>query len=110
MKKIDTAKLDLARICNQAALKVGVEPVRALIRAFTPTDKVPHIANIPARRRAEFIRAVEARMDAPPPVETLKEKITSILRSEIGVFHGGLDGIEDAADKLVALFGREKSS
>ena len=51
---------DLSALCNQAATKLGdPAPVKAIIAPFVPEGQVPHSRNIPAERRAEFVKAVE---------------------------------------------------
>jgi hypothetical protein len=51
---------DLGALCNQAAVKLGdPSPIKEIIAAFTPEGQVAHSRNIPAERRAEFVKAVE---------------------------------------------------
>lgn len=51
---------DLGALCNQAAVKLGdPSPIKEIIASFTPEGQVAHSRNIPAERRAEFVKAVE---------------------------------------------------
>lgn len=52
---------DLGALCNQAAVKLGnPEPVKAQITKFVPEGEVAHSRNVPADKRAEFAKAIEA--------------------------------------------------
>lgn len=51
---------DLGALCNQAAVKLGdPNPIKEIIARFIPEGQVSHSRNIPAERRAEFVKAVE---------------------------------------------------
>lgn len=51
---------DLGALCNQAAVKLGdPSPIKEIIASFTPEGQVAHSRNIPAERRAEFVKQVE---------------------------------------------------
>lgn len=51
---------DLGALCNQAAVKLGdPAPIKAIIASYTPAGEVAHSRNIPADKRAEFVKAVE---------------------------------------------------
>jgi hypothetical protein len=53
---------DLGALCNQAAVKLGdPAPVKALIGQYVPEGQVPHSRNIPADKREDFAKAVEAK-------------------------------------------------
>ncbi len=53
---------DLGALCNQAAVKLGdPSPVKEIIAKFTPEGQVAHSRNIPAERREEFAKEVEAK-------------------------------------------------
>lgn len=53
---------DLGALCNQAAVKLGdPTPVKEIIAKFTPEGQVAHSRNIPAERREEFAKEVEAK-------------------------------------------------
>lgn len=53
---------DLGALCNQAAMKLGdPSPVKEIIAQFTPDGEVAHSRNIPADKRAEFVKAVETK-------------------------------------------------
>lgn len=53
---------DLGAVCNQAAVKLGdPAPIKAIIAEFVPTGEVAHSRNVPADKRAEFVKAVEAK-------------------------------------------------
>lgn len=55
---------DLGALCNQAAVKLGTpDPVKAIIAEFTPEGAVPHSRNIPAERREDFAKAIEAKAE-----------------------------------------------
>lgn len=52
---------DLGALCNQAAVKLGdPSPVKALIAQHVPEGEVAHSRNIPADKREDFAKAVEA--------------------------------------------------
>lgn len=52
---------DLGALCNQAAIKLGnPAPVKEQIAKFVPEGEVAHSRNVPADKRAEFVKAVEA--------------------------------------------------
>jgi hypothetical protein len=52
---------DLGALCNQAAVKLGnPEQVKAQITKFVPEGEVSHSRNVPADKRAEFVKAIEA--------------------------------------------------
>jgi hypothetical protein len=54
---------DLGALCNQAALKMGDPgPVKEIIATFVPAGEVSHSRNIPAEKREEFAKAVEAKV------------------------------------------------
>jgi hypothetical protein len=51
---------DLGALCNQAAVKLGdPNPIKEIIASFMPEGQVAHSRNVPAERRAEFVKAVE---------------------------------------------------
>lgn len=51
---------DLGALCNQAAHKLGKpDPVKEKIVQFVPQGEVAHSRNIPAERRAEFVKVIE---------------------------------------------------
>ena len=51
---------DLGALCNQGAVKLGdPNPIKEIIARFVPEGQVAHSRNIPAERRAEFVKAVE---------------------------------------------------
>lgn len=51
---------DLGALCNQAAVKLGdPSPIKEIIASFVPEGQVAHSRNIPAGRRAEFVKQVE---------------------------------------------------
>lgn len=53
---------DLGALCNQAAVKLGdPSPIKEIIAAYTPEGQVAHSRNIPAEKRAEFVKAVEGK-------------------------------------------------
>lgn len=53
---------DLGALCNQAAVKLGdPSPIKEIIASYTPEGQVAHSRNIPADKRAEFVKAVEAK-------------------------------------------------
>lgn len=53
---------DLGALCNQAAVKLGdPAPVKEIIAKYTPEGQVAHSRNIPAERREEFAKEVEAK-------------------------------------------------
>ena len=53
---------DLGALCNQAAVKLGdPQPVKDIIAKFVPQGEVAHSRNIPADKRAEFVREVETK-------------------------------------------------
>lgn len=53
---------DLGALCNQAAVKLGdPTPVKDLIAQYVPAGEVGHSRNIPADKREEFGKAVEAK-------------------------------------------------
>jgi glycine/D-amino acid oxidase-like deaminating enzyme len=53
---------DLGALCNQAAVKMNdPAPVKALIAEFVPQGEVAHSRNVPADKRADFVKAVEAK-------------------------------------------------
>lgn len=53
---------DLGALCNQAAVKLGdPTPVKEIIAKFTPEGQVAHSRNIPADKREEFAKEVEAK-------------------------------------------------
>ena len=53
---------DLGALCNQAAVKLGdPNPVKEIITRFVPEGQVSHSRNIPEDKRAEFVKAVEAK-------------------------------------------------
>lgn len=53
---------DLGALCNQAATKLGdPAPIKAIIAEFMPEGTVPHSRNVPADKRADFVKAVEAK-------------------------------------------------
>jgi hypothetical protein len=52
---------DLGALCNQAAVKLGdPSPVKEQIAKFVPEGEVAHSRNVPADKRAEFVKAIEA--------------------------------------------------
>lgn len=52
---------DLGALCNQAAVKLGdPSPVKEQIAKFVPEGEVAHSRNVPADKRAEFAKAIEA--------------------------------------------------
>ncbi len=56
------ADADLGALCNQAAVKLGdPTPVKELIGQYVPAGEVAHSRNIPADKREEFAKAVEAK-------------------------------------------------
>jgi hypothetical protein len=53
---------DLGALCNQAAVKLGdPSPIKEIIASYTPEGQVAHSRNIPADKRAEFVKAVETK-------------------------------------------------
>jgi hypothetical protein len=53
---------DLGALCNQAAVKLGdPSPIKEIIASYTPEGQVAHSRNIPADKRAEFVKTVEAK-------------------------------------------------
>jgi hypothetical protein len=53
---------DLGALCNQAAVKLGdPTPIKEIIASYTPEGQVAHSRNIPADKRAEFVKAVETK-------------------------------------------------
>jgi len=53
---------DLGALCNQAAVKLGdPTPIKEIIAQFVPTGEVAHSRNVPADKRADFVKAVEAK-------------------------------------------------
>lgn len=51
---------DLAKLCNDAAVKLGdPAPVKEVIGQFMPDGVVAHSRNVPAEQRAAFVKAVE---------------------------------------------------
>lgn len=53
---------DLGALCNQAAVKLGdPSPVKEIIGRYVPEGEVAHSRNIPAERREEFAKEVEAK-------------------------------------------------
>lgn len=53
---------DLGALCNQAAVKLGdPTPVKEIIAQYVPAGEVAHSRNIPADKREEFAKAVEAK-------------------------------------------------
>lgn len=53
---------DLGALCNQAAVKLGdPNPIKELIAQYVPEGVVAHSRNIPADKRAEFVKAVETK-------------------------------------------------
>lgn len=55
---------DLGALCNQAAVKLGdPSPVKEIIAKYTPEGQVAHSRNIPADKREEFAKEVEAKAD-----------------------------------------------
>lgn len=53
---------DLGALCNQAAVKLGDPgPIKEIIARFVPEGQVAHSRNIPAERRDEFAKEVEAK-------------------------------------------------
>lgn len=56
------ADADLAKLCNQAAVKAGSPVgVKEEIAKFCPAGEIPHSRLIPADKREEFAKAVEQR-------------------------------------------------
>lgn len=55
------ADADLSLLCNQAAQKAGSpDPVKAIIAKYIPEGVINHSREVPADRREEFARDVEA--------------------------------------------------
>jgi hypothetical protein len=53
---------DLGTLCNQAAMKLGdPTPIKEVIAGFMPEGEVAHSRNVPAERREEFAKAIEAK-------------------------------------------------
>jgi hypothetical protein len=53
---------DLGALCNQAAMKLGdPAPIKEVIAGFMPEGEVAHSRNVPAERREEFAKAIEAK-------------------------------------------------
>ena len=53
---------DLGALCNQAAVKLGdPSPIKEIIASYVPEGQVAHSRNIPTDKRAEFVKAVEAK-------------------------------------------------
>lgn len=53
---------DLGALCNQGAVKLGdPSPIKDLIAQYVPAGEVAHSRNIPADKREEFAKAVEAK-------------------------------------------------
>lgn len=53
---------DLGALCNQAAVKLGdPSPVKEIIAQYVPAGEVAHSRNIPADKREEFAKEVEAK-------------------------------------------------
>lgn len=51
---------DLGALCNQAAVKLGDPgPVKAIIAKYMPEGTVAHSRNVPAERRADFVKEIE---------------------------------------------------
>lgn len=55
---------DLGALCNQAAVKLGdPAPIKAIISEYVPASEVQHSRNIPADKREDFAKAVEAKAE-----------------------------------------------
>lgn len=53
---------DLGALCNQAAVKLGdPSPIKEIIGQYVPQGEVAHSRNIPADKREDFAKAVEAK-------------------------------------------------
>lgn len=53
---------DLGALCNQAAVKLGdPAPIKAIIAEFVPSGEVAHSRNVPADKRDDFVKAIEAK-------------------------------------------------
>lgn len=53
---------DLGALCNQAAVKLGdPAPIKEIIGQYVPAGEVAHSRNIPAEKREDFAKAVEAK-------------------------------------------------
>lgn len=53
---------DLGALCNQAAVKLGdPTPIKEIIAQYVPAGEVAHSRNIPADKREDFAKAVEAK-------------------------------------------------
>jgi hypothetical protein len=51
---------DLGALCNQAAVKLGDPgPVKAVIAKYMPEGTVAHSRNVPADKRADFVKEIE---------------------------------------------------
>jgi hypothetical protein len=56
------ADADLGALCNQAAVKLGdPTPVKEIISRYVPAGEVAHSRNIPADKREDFAKEVEAK-------------------------------------------------
>jgi hypothetical protein len=58
----------LGALCNQAAVKLGdPSPIKEIIAQYVPEGQVAHSRNIPEDKRAEFVKAVEAKAGMNSP-------------------------------------------